>query len=85
MVGNNFSWEEDREQSSARRQSGMKSCGAGTALLKCQREREQFITRVGALFDKELFLDSPFDDLRQPMAALHRQCRKIFGAYAKRV
>ena len=43
-------------------------------------EREQFITRVGALFDKELFLDSPLDDLRQPLAALHQQCRKrIWG------
>ena len=39
-------------------------------------EREQFITRVGALFDTELFLDSPLDDLRQPLAALHQQCRK---------
>ena len=43
-------------------------------------EREQFITRVGALFDKELFLDSPLDDLRQPLAALHQQCSKrIWG------
>ena len=39
-------------------------------------EREQFITRVGALFDKELFSDTPLHDLRQPLAALHQQCQK---------
>ena len=43
-------------------------------------ERERFITQVGALFDKELFLDSPLDDLRQPLAALRQQCMKrIWG------
>ena len=39
-------------------------------------EREQFIIRVGALFEKELFLDSPWDDLRQLLKALHQQCSK---------
>ena len=38
--------------------------------------REQFITRVGALFDKELFSDTPLHDLCQPLAALHQQCQK---------
>ena len=46
-------------------------------------EREQFITQVGALFDKELFLDSPLDDLRQPLAALHQQCRKRIWGFCK--
>ena len=47
-------------------------------------EREQIITRVGALFDKELFLDSPLDDLRQPLAALHQQCRKRIWGLCKK-
>ena len=43
-------------------------------------EREQFITQVGALFVKELFLDSQWHDLRPPLAALHQQCKKrIWG------
>ena len=43
-------------------------------------EREQFIIRVGALCEKDLFLDSPWDDLRQPLAALHQQCwKRILG------
>jgi hypothetical protein len=46
-------------------------------------EREQFITQVGALFDKELFRDSPLDDLRQPLAALHQQCRKRIWGFCK--
>ena len=48
-------------------------------------EREQFIIRVGALCEKDLFLDSPWDDLRQPLAALHQQCWKRIWAYAKTV
>ena len=30
--------------------------------------------QVGGLFDKELFLQSPLEDLRQPLAALHARC-----------
>ena len=45
-------------------------------------EREKIITRVGALFGSEFFLDSPLEDLRQPLAALHQQCSKrIWGLH----
>ena len=38
------------------------------------------IKRVGALSGSEFFLDSPLEDLRQPLAALHHQCSKrIWG------
>ncbi len=42
--------------------------------------REQFIIDVGNLFDKTLFLASPLEDLRQPLAALHQQCsQRVWG------
>ena len=39
-------------------------------------ERERLIIQVGTLFGRELLADSPLDDLRQPLAALHKQCNK---------
>ena len=42
--------------------------------------REQFIAHVGSLFDKELFADSPLDEIRKPLAALHQVCsQRVWG------
>ena len=50
------------------------------ALCWSDARKRKIITLVGALFGSEFFLDSPLEDLRQPLAALHRQCSKrIWG------
>ena len=52
-------------------------------LVRSMADREQFIMQVGNLFCRDLFSDSSLQDLRQPLASLHKECDKYLWGLQK--